>query len=463
MHQSNMPSLPRVCDPVPEGLDSGGLPNRGRARRLRRRRGPDAPPHNLVGGSVALLMAIVGLCDAALAQRTETGASSAALAGEVAHAQRMRQLFPDVARGGQTAPRVIPEFEIDRDSSGAIATLQPNGPTVTARQPFFQVLGTNGRSCFTCHQPQDGWALSAADAQARFDADPDDPLFRLVDGATCASDDVSTPAAKRKAYRLLREKGLIRIALPMPSQGLEFAIIGIDDPYGCNTNPATGLIGQTSGTVSVYRRPLPAANLGFLSTIMWDGREPDLFSQAADATLGHAQANAAPSLAQQRQIVAFEGCARADTPAACANIPPRSGVFSAQIFDDQAGDLDEGADGGPASLLRQLDRFFIGINDPLGNNPKGTTFTPEIFQLYDRWDGQWAGPRRGSARAAARAAIARGEQIFNTVKIDIAGVGGLNDALGKPSIPGFCGTCHDTPSVGDHSVKAPLDIGVADA
>jgi len=42
----------------------------------------------------------------------------------------------------------------------------------------------------------------------------------------------------------------------------------------------------------MYRRPLPSANLGFLSTIMWDGREPDFFKQSANATLGHAQANA---------------------------------------------------------------------------------------------------------------------------------------------------------------------------
>ncbi len=35
--------------------------------------------------------------------------------------------------------------------------------------------------------------------------------------------------------------------------------------------------------------------------------------------------------------------------------------------------------------------------------------------------------------------------------------------LGVPSIPGFCGTCHDTPNVGNHSVKAPLNIGIANA
>jgi hypothetical protein len=32
---------------------------------------------------------------------------------------------------------------------------------------------------------------------------------------------------------------------------------------------------------------------------MWDGREPNLASQAVDATLGHAQAITAPTSAQQ--------------------------------------------------------------------------------------------------------------------------------------------------------------------
>jgi cytochrome c peroxidase len=33
--------------------------------------------------------------------------------------------------------------------------------------------------------------------------------------------------------------------------------------------------------------------------------------------------------------------------------------------------------------------------------------------------------------------------------------------LGMTSIPGFCGTCHDTPDVGNHSVKLPINIGIA--
>jgi cytochrome c peroxidase len=53
--------------------------------------------------------------------------------------------------------------------------------------------------------------------------------------------------------------------------------------------------------------------------------------------------------------------------------------------------------------------------------------------------------------------------VFNTTKINITGIAGLNDDLHLPHIAGFCGTCHDTPNVGNHSVKAPLNIGVANA
>ncbi len=246
----------------------------------------------------------------------------------------------------------------------------------------------------------------------------------------------------------------------MPSAGLEFQIVDVNDPYGCNANPTTGLTGSTTGTVSVYRRPLPAANLGFLSAVMWDGREPSLFSQAVDATLGHAQGIAAPTAAQQQQIVSFEGCMSAADPTLCANTPGGSGVFTAQIFDDVGIYLaGRGANGGPIALSKQLAKFFIGINDPLGQNPTGAPFNPQIFDLYSDWGTHYRTGRANDRRLT----IARGEEVFNTTKINITGVAGLNDVLNQPSIPGFCGTCHDAPNVGNHTVKAPLDIGVADA
>jgi hypothetical protein len=118
--------------------------------------------------------------------------SAAALTGEAEHARKMSKLFPNQDSGTQETPAVIPQFEIDRDSSGFIATFQPNGPTATSSNAFFQVLGSNGRRCFTCHQPQDGWTISAKSVRERFHDDPGEPLFRPIDGANCPSDDVST-------------------------------------------------------------------------------------------------------------------------------------------------------------------------------------------------------------------------------------------------------------------------------
>ncbi len=343
--------------------------------------------------------------------------------GAIRHAQKMRA-YSDSDRGEQPTPPVIPKFEIDFDPSGLIATAQPGGPTLTSQNAFFGNLGTNGRTCFTCHQPQNGWSVSAASVQARFYASfGTDPIFRLVDGATCPSDDVSSIDAKHQSYGLLLSKGLIRIGLPIPATA-QFRVASVDDPYNCNTNPVTGLTSPTTGIVSVYRRPLPATN-------------------SIDATRGHAQASADPNTAQQQQIVNFE-----------------SGIFTAQLFDNKAKFLnDDGATGGPVALQKLLPGFFIGINDPLGLNPKGTPFTSKIFDLYRAWKNI-----DGSGQVAAhRRSVARGEDLFNNTPINIVNVAGLNDALNKPSIPGFCGTCHDTPDVGNHSVKAPLNIGVANA
>jgi cytochrome c peroxidase len=350
-------------------------------------------------------------------------------------------IFKDAQNGSQPAPSVIPERSVDQDDSGRIATYQPGGVTQTRGNAFFQDLGTNGRTCFTCHQPQNDWTISAAGAQARFDASAGtDPLFRLIDGATCPTAKVATLQDRRQAYQLLTGKGLIRIGLPLSST-VQFEVSNVSDPYNCTTNPATGLTDKKSGILSMYRRPLPSTNLGFLTEIMWDGREPSLAQQSIDATLIHAEAKGAPSPDQQDQIVKFE-----------------TGIFTAQIYDEEAGNLNAGGRGGPVALSLEMLDFYIGVNDPTGLNPKGTPFDPNVFNLYKS--------RVGSGHddgALKRASIARGEAVFNTTPINIKGVTGLNDVLGMETIRGSCGTCHDTPNVGNHSVKAPLNIGVADA
>ena len=279
----------------------------------------------------------------------------------------MRSFFRS-ERGNQPTPLVIPKVEMDRNPSGMVATYQPDGPTLTSRNAFFADLGTNGRTCFTCHQPAEGWTISATGARARFERSlGSDPLFRPFDGATCPSDDVSSLDAKLDAYRLLINKGLIRIGLPMPTAP-QFEMITVDDPYNCTTSSSTGLTSATTGIVSVYRRPLPSTNLGFLSTIMWDGREPDLASQAVDATLIHAQAASAPSKTQTEQIVGFE-----------------SGIFTAQSFDVGAHDLhSDGATGGPKALSADAREILHRDQRSAGDESAQRTFRSQHLQYLRR-------------------------------------------------------------------------------
>jgi len=334
--------------------------------------------------------------------------------------------------------------------TGVLKTFSTTGK-VDLSGPFFQSLGTNGRSCATCHQASDGWSVSAAHVAERFENTQGlDPIFRPNDGSNCDHDiDVSTVDGRRQAYSLLTSRGLIRIALPVPDEA-EFEVVSVSNPYGCN---------ETS-VLSMYRRPLPSTNLRFLSTLMWDGRESstqtgttpitfatnpgdllsDLKHQSLDATTGHAQATTPPSSEQQQQIVAFE-----------------MALSTAQDLDFIAGSLDANtASGGPVALVAQP--FYIGINDPLGLNPFKTPFNPVIFTLFNA---AWVNASSGDA-AVRRGSILRGQTLFNSRTINITGVGGLNDATGLSLIKGTCGTCHDSPNVGNHSISAPLNIGVGD-
>jgi len=353
--------------------------------------------------------------------------------------------------GGRPAAKL----ESFPDAAGVLQTLSTTG-RVDRRGAFFQSLGTNGRTCGTCHIPNQAFGLSAAAARDTFRATRgQDPLFAPVDGANCPN----VLRGDAAAHSLLREHGLFRISIPLVSNA-EFTISVVHDPYGCaiTVDPTTG-----QEDISVYRRPLPSTNLSFLSSVMIDGRETvaplgigatflanlvtDLKHQALDATLGHAQAASPPSDAQLAEIVTFE-----------------LGLYTAQSLDRDAGPLaDRGAQGGAQALATQ--EYFPGINDSLGSNPTGAPFDPSSMTLFAAWNGPTAATTpSGARRDGARRAIAAGEKIFDTAPLIITDVRGLNDdpQLGSPSaIVGHCSTCHDAPNVGDHSLAVPLDIGTS--
>lgn len=364
----------------------------------------------------------------------------------------------------------IPNGTFFANPVGTSETYSSIGGGIDLTGPFFQSLGTNGRSCASCHQPRDAMSIAAASVQQRFDVTQGlEPIFRTVDGSNCNHNiDVSTLAGRSAAYSLLRTRGLIRIAIAVPANA-DYQVVSVGNPYGCNE----------SDVISQYRRPLPATNLRFLSTVMFDGRESspltgttkilydpnnptaalvsDLKHQSMDATTGHAQGDGSrPTPTEQQQIVNFE-----------------MALSTAQIIDNNAGRLDaRGATGGPVALTNNP--FFISINSsvnplvPTLERPGGLItpgdgqFSPAIFNPFDAWASMPA--------SSPRAAVARGQAIFNSKPINITEVAGINDgastgglvAGGIPSLQGTCGTCHDTPNVGNHSFPTPLDIGTGD-
>src|SRR4051794_4850474 len=82
------------------------------------------------------------------------------------------------------------------NASGTSQSFSSNGALDT-RNPFFQNLGSNGRSCTSCHQPDQGWSVTPAGIQQRFDASGGlDPIFRLNDGSVAPGADISTVNAR---------------------------------------------------------------------------------------------------------------------------------------------------------------------------------------------------------------------------------------------------------------------------
>jgi cytochrome c peroxidase len=356
-----------------------------------------------------------------------------------------------------------PQMHRAANDSGVAVTISTNG-FIDRRNPFFRSLGANGRSCVSCHVPEEGWSMTPKGLRERFErTNGTDPVFRPNDGATSPLADVSTQRARERAYNMLLDKGLIRVGIGIPV-GAEFDLVKVDDPYGF----------ASAAELSLFRRPLPSTNLRFLSTVMWDGRETfrdaastdclfgttvcfaplhdDLADQANGATTGHAQGTTPLTTEQRNAIVDFE-----------------LGLYTAQQQDAAAGRLSvHGANGGPA-FLSTVPSYF-GINDTLvGDYRSHAGFTPNTMSLFSGWqsyveDRMHADPeRRDRGVAVARRSIARGEALFDSKPIVIRGVKGLNDDLNVPAILGTCSTCHNAPNAGNHSIPMPLDIGVADA
>lgn len=376
--------------------------------------------------------------------------------------------------GGEPGASAVPDpTGIVPNAHGASATFSTAG-TIDEANEFFRAFG-NGRACASCHRPDDGFTITPNSVRDLFekcglasDTASDDSksvaatacaLFKTNDGAVSPNADVSTAAARRAAYQLLLSRGLIRITFGVPDASKrQFDIVDVRDPYGF----------ATSSTISVFRRPLPATNLPFESSVMWDLREtttgffpapytPDVTNapaleeqlerQATNATLGHAEASM-PGLTdvQAQAIVDFE-----------------LGLFSAQSHIAGAGDLSSGGGaGGPRLLAKQPVTPVCGNVPGIDNNPKYPqcqkyVYTPTVFSIFDAWQGLSG----TDEQSLMRASIARGQALFNTRRAASPPDTFFDHSGDNRNLT--CSTCHSSFNTGGSSVPlgfANVVVGV---
>src|SRR5262245_15307301 len=176
--------------------------------------------------------------------------------------------------GGLVLAMIIIGFHVPRFTaqSRSVGERQ-DGKRLFERETF----GGNGRTCLTCHSRDTG-TVSPADALARFQKNPQDPLF-LHDG----SDDGQGHGVSR-----MLQDATILITIPLPPN-----VTLKEDP--------------TARTVTLRRGIPTTLNTPALDRVlMLDGRAPTLMAQADDAIRGHAQNTQTPGANDLLRIAQFQ-------------------------------------------------------------------------------------------------------------------------------------------------------------
>jgi cytochrome c peroxidase len=359
---------------------------------------------------------------------------------------------------GDSTTEVTSALEAANNSAGRAETVTSTG-TIDRTNSFFQQLGTNPRTCETCHGSNQGWSLTPLGATTLFiQSEGLAPLFLPHDEGARPDGNLSTEIARLVDFGpTTLARALTRFTRTNPATS-EYNVIAVNDPSGFST---------TTSFLN-FRRPTATANEALVSSVTWTAG-PGLVRNALSGLV-----TGASTLHEQRDPT---------MPVAADVVQAQDdfqlGIFFAQSVDRNAGRLDtDGATGGPTNLMAQP--FHLGINDIQGLDPSGQPFSPNVFNLFDAWavynqDGNHAhdhprscpaGTRDDDTHrrrvAAARAAIYRGQQLFNHRQFNITGVNGLNNLLGQGTVAGTCSTCHNSPNVGGHSVVRMFDVGTAD-
>ena len=305
-------------------------------------------------------------------------------------------------------PDVIPNNRPAPNPGGAAATFSTQG-SVSLAGEYFQAQGTNGRSCATCHIPEEAWGINPGTLQRLFrETGGRHPVFNRLD----ANNPDALPAEPDEeqllaSYSMLLSRGVFRRGgAPLATRRAdgtlvrEWDLVAVEDPHGY----------ATLNRLVHWRRIMPTINFALGSATMnWDGGNSvgndvhaGLFNQASRNVTGGQQSPTPAPTPVIKDIVAFE-----------------ESLFTAQLLVPGVGRLDsDGARGGPEALASM---------------PKAAG----RFDLFDAWAGH-GNPRR--------AQIARGQEVFNN-KTNLAGT--------------TCNACHNAANNGTNINNRLFDVRVA--
>jgi cytochrome c peroxidase len=273
---------------------------------------------------------------------------------------------------------------------------------------YFQAQGSNGRSCASCHTPEEAWSINPGTLQRLFDeTGGTHPVFNPLDANNPLTGNFSTVEGRRAAYSMLLSRGVFRRGGALRSPR-EWNLIAVDDPHGFAT--LTRLV--------QWRRAMPTINFPLGSaTVNWDGGNSigtdqlgGLENQARRNVTGGQQGPPLPNFplpldppfdAIIADIVGFE-----------------ASLFSAQLIVPGVGYLNsDGALGGP---------------EPMASMTK----VAGRFDLYDAW---------ANSDNPLRRQIFRGQELFNNPN-----PGGRR-----------CGACHSSANNGTNVNNTLFDVATA--
>jgi cytochrome c peroxidase len=268
--------------------------------------------------------------------------------------------------------------DVERADSGRPRSRADTRKLLRGAVNFFRPFpGGNGRSCATCHNPRDGFSLSPATVEARwqrlqrakrFDPDADDPLFRSID-ADDGMDD----------FTLLRTRALVKVRVALPSR-----VRLTDDP--------------TATTVTLSRAVTPLNMLKHTAPYQQDRSAATLEAQALSAVTQHMEPSMPPTKDFLESVAEFQRhvfsavkvrklSAAIDAGRPLPDLDPPLTAFERkgkERFDDLCGRCH----GGPVQVQNFENRIFppfdgstnpVSINVVVSNPPPGG-FPPSVIQ-----------------------------------------------------------------------------------